>query len=106
MSFLFSAGKKHLARVRLFHLVRALGAEAGIPPERISPHVLRHAFAAHLLEGGADLRAVQAMLGHADIATTEIYTHVQTKALVELVASKHPLVDGKDRTSKRLNSSN
>ncbi|API59570.1 recombinase XerD [Tardibacter chloracetimidivorans] len=93
--YLFPSGKKHLSRVRLFQLVRALGAEAGIPPERISPHVLRHAFATHLLEGGADLRAVQAMLGHADIATTEIYTHVQTKALVELVASKHPLVDGK-----------
>ncbi len=91
--YLFPSGKKHLSRVRLFQLVRALGAEAGIPPERISPHVLRHAFATHLLEGGADLRAVQAMLGHADIATTEIYTHVQTKALVELVASKHPLVD-------------
>src|SRR3546814_15837434 len=97
--YLFPSGKKHLSRVRLFQLVRALGAEAGIPPERISPHVLRHAFATHLLEGGADLRAVQAMLGHADIATTEIYTHVQTKALVELVASKHPLVDGKDRQS-------
>lgn len=93
--YLFPSGKKHLSRVRLFQLVRALGAEAGIPPERISPHVMRHAFATHLLEGGADLRAVQAMLGHADIATTEIYTHVQTRALVDLVASKHPLVDGK-----------
>lgn len=93
--FLFPSGHKHLSRVRLFQLVRALGAEAGIPPERISPHVLRHAFATHLLEGGADLRAVQAMLGHADIATTEIYTHVQTRALVDLVASRHPLVDEK-----------
>lgn len=93
-AYLFSSGKKHLSRVRLFQLVRALGAEAGIPPERISPHVLRHAFATHLLEGGADLRAVQVMLGHADIATTEIYTHVQTRALVELVSTKHPLVDG------------
>lgn len=97
--YLFPSGKKHLSRVRLFQLVRALGADAGIPPERISPHVLRHAFATHLLEGGADLRALQAMLGHADIATTEIYTHVQTKALVELVASKHPLVD--DRPARQ-----
>lgn len=96
-AWLFPSGRKHLSRVRLFQLVRALGAEAGIPPERISPHVLRHAFATHLLEGGADLRAVQAMLGHADIATTEIYTHVQTRALVELVSSKHPLVDGEPR---------
>lgn len=91
--YLFPSGKNHLSRVRLFQMVRALGAEAGIPPDRISPHVLRHAFATHLLEGGADLRAVQAMLGHADIATTEIYTHVQTQTLVELVQSRHPLVD-------------
>jgi len=94
--YLFPSGKSHLSRVRLFQLVRALAAEAGIPPERISPHVLRHAFATHLLEGGADLRAVQAMLGHADIATTEIYTHVQTRALVELVATRHPLVDARE----------
>ena len=91
--YLFPSGKKHLSRVRLYQLIRLLGAEAGIPPDRISPHVLRHAFATHLLEGGADLRAVQAMLGHADIATTEIYTHVQTRTLVDLVTDKHPLVD-------------
>jgi integrase/recombinase XerD len=93
--WLFPSGKAHLSRVRLFQLLRDLAAEAGIPPERISPHVLRHAFATHLLEGGADLRALQMMLGHADIATTEIYTHVETARLVELVTTRHPLVDVK-----------
>ena len=91
--YLFPSGKTHLSRVRLYQLVKALAAEAGIPPDRISPHVLRHAFATHLLEGGADLRALQAMLGHADIATTEIYTHVDASRLVELVNTRHPLVD-------------
>ena len=91
--WLFPSGKGHLSRVRLFQLVRALAADAGIPPDRISPHVLRHAFATHLLEGGADLRALQAMLGHADIATTEIYTHVDAARLVELVNTRHPLAD-------------
>lgn len=90
-AWLFPSGKKHLTRVRLYQLVRALAAEAGIPPDRVSPHVLRHAFATHLLEGGADLRALQAMLGHADIATTEIYTHVDSRRLVELVNQRHPL---------------
>ena len=74
-------------------MVRALGAAAGIEPERISPHVLRHAFATHLLAGGADLRALQSMLGHADIGTTQIYTHVDSAHLVELVNRRHPLVD-------------
>jgi integrase/recombinase XerD len=91
--WLFPSAKGHLSRVRLFQLVRELGGAAGIPPDRISPHVLRHAFATHLLEGGADLRALQTMLGHADIATTEIYTHVDSKRLVELVNARHPLVD-------------
>ncbi len=91
--WLFPSGKKHLSRVRLFQIVRELAMEAGIDPERISPHVLRHAFATHLLEGGADLRALQTMLGHADIATTQIYTHVDSRRLVELVNQRHPLVD-------------
>lgn len=91
--YLFPSGKSHISRVRLFQIIRAIGAEAGIPPDRISPHVLRHAFATHLLEGGADLRALQAMLGHADIATTEIYTHVDRARLVALVNERHPLVD-------------
>jgi len=91
--WLFPSGKAHLSRVRLYQMIRAIAAEAGIPPERISPHVLRHAFATHLLEGGADLRALQAMLGHADIATTEIYTHVDSSRLVQLVNERHPLAD-------------
>jgi len=95
--WLFPSGKSHLSRVRLYQLLKALAAEAGIPPDRVSPHVLRHAFATHLLAGGADLRALQSMLGHADIATTEIYTHVDASRLVELVNSRHPLVDVKRR---------
>jgi len=91
--WLFPSGKKHLSRVRLYQLLKELAADAGIPPERISPHVLRHAFATHLLEGGADLRALQMLLGHADIATTQIYTHVDSRRLIELVNSRHPLVD-------------
>ena len=89
--WLFPSGKAHLSRVRLFQIVRAMAADAGIAPERVSPHVLRHAFATHLLSGGADLRVLQSLLGHADIATTQIYTHVDTARLVELVNSRHPL---------------
>jgi integrase/recombinase XerD len=92
-AWLFPSGKRHLSRVRLFQLVREMAADAGIAPERISPHVLRHAFATHLLAGGADLRVLQALLGHADIATTQIYTHVDAARLVELVNARHPLAD-------------
>jgi integrase/recombinase XerD len=89
--WLFPSGKSHLSRVRLFQIVRAMAADAGISPERVSPHVLRHAFATHLLSGGADLRVLQSLLGHADIATTQIYTHVDSARLVELVNARHPL---------------
>lgn len=86
-----SGGGKPLSRVRLFQLLNALAARAGLDPATISPHVLRHAFATHLLEGGADLRVLQTLLGHADISTTQIYTHVDAARLVALVNSRHPL---------------
>ncbi len=81
----------YLTRVRLFQLLRGLAARAGIDPDKVSPHVLRHAFATHLLEGGADLRVLQTLLGHADISTTQIYTHVDSARLVALVNARHPL---------------
>ncbi len=89
--FLFPSRGKHLSRIRLFQLLRKLAMRAGLPPEKLSPHVLRHAFATHLLEGGADLRVLQTLLGHADIATTQIYTHVDSARLVALVNERHPL---------------
>jgi integrase/recombinase XerD len=92
-----SRGGSHLTRVRLFQLVKGLAARAGIPPDKVSPHVLRHAFATHLLEGGADLRVLQTLLGHADIATTQIYTHVDSARLVALVNERHPLARGGTR---------
>ncbi len=85
------ARQGYLTRQRITQLLKALALEAGLDPARLSPHVLRHAFATHLLEHGADLRAVQAMLGHADIATTQIYTHVQQERLQAVVARHHPL---------------
>lgn len=81
----------YLTRQRVGQLLKALAAEAGLDAARLSPHVLRHAFASHLVANGADLRAVQAMLGHADIATTQIYTHVQAERLAAVVAQHHPL---------------
>jgi integrase/recombinase XerD len=84
-------GSGHLTRERCAQLLKQLAIEAGLDPARLSPHVLRHAFASHLLERGADLRSVQEMLGHADIATTQIYTHVMGDRLQKLVATHHPL---------------
>ena len=81
----------HLTRIRFSQLLAEVALEAGLDPRRISPHVLRHAFASHLLSHGADLRAVQAMLGHADISTTQIYTHVLEERLQALVRDSHPL---------------
>jgi integrase/recombinase XerD len=81
----------HLTRQRCGQLLKSLAAGAGLDPGRLSPHVLRHAFASHLLDRGADLRSVQQMLGHADIATTQIYTHVLADRLRRLVETAHPL---------------
>jgi integrase/recombinase XerD len=81
----------HLTRQRCGQLLKELAIAAGLNPVRLSPHVLRHAFASHLLDHGADLRTVQQMLGHADIVTTEIYTHVLTDRLRTLVETAHPL---------------
>ena len=81
----------HLTRQRTGQLLKELAVKASLDPDRLSPHVLRHAFASHLLDHGADLRSVQQMLGHADIATTQIYTHVETERLRKLVETAHPL---------------
>ncbi len=91
--FLFPsrAAAGHLTRQRFFLLIKEFAAAGGVSPDKVTPHTLRHAFATHLLAGGADLRSIQTMLGHADVATTEIYTHVLDARLKELVLEHHPL---------------
>ncbi|MGJ8545319.1 MAG: site-specific tyrosine recombinase XerD [Sulfitobacter sp.] len=91
--FLFpSRGKSgHLTRHRFYLLIKEFAVAGGVDPAKVTPHTLRHAFATHLLANGADLRAIQTMLGHADVATTEIYTHVLEARLSELVLQHHPL---------------
>jgi integrase/recombinase XerD len=91
--FLFPSrgAQGHLTRRRCHQLLKELAVKAGIDPLKLSPHVLRHAFATHLVEGGADLRSVQTLLGHADIATTQIYTHVASDRLKATVRDAHPL---------------
>jgi integrase/recombinase XerD len=83
----------HLSRQHFARELKALAAAAGLRPAQVSPHVLRHAFASHLLQNGADLRAVQTLLGHADISTTQIYTHVLEERLKSMVRDLHPLAD-------------
>ncbi|MEM9497516.1 MAG: site-specific tyrosine recombinase XerD [Pseudomonadota bacterium] len=102
-AFLFpSSGKAgHLTRHRFYTLIKDLAVVAGVAPSKVTPHTLRHAFATHLLANGADLRAIQTLLGHADVATTEIYTHVLDDQLRALVFSSHPLAqDRKDAERK------
>lgn len=96
-SFLFASRGRagHITAARFAQLLKELAVKAGIEPQRLSPHVLRHAFATHLLDRGADLRSVQQMLGHADITTTQIYTHVAQDRLRDVVFSKHPLAKKK-----------
>ncbi len=81
----------HMTRQRFFLLIKEFAVAGGVSPDKVTPHTLRHAFATHLLAGGADLRSIQTMLGHADVATTEIYTHVLDARLKELVLEHHPL---------------
>jgi integrase/recombinase XerD len=90
-----SRGKTgRLTRARIFQLLKELAAQAGLDPAVVSPHALRHAFATHLLANGADLRSIQALLGHADLSTTEIYAHVLEARLRDLVLDHHPLAQG------------
>ncbi|MEO1656889.1 MAG: site-specific tyrosine recombinase XerD [Pseudomonadota bacterium] len=95
--FLFPSRSKtgHLTSARFAQLLKDLATKVGIDPARISPHVLRHAFATHLLEGGADLRSLQHLLGHADITTTQVYTHVRQARLRDALEEHHPLAAGK-----------
>jgi integrase/recombinase XerD len=97
--FLFpSRGKSgYLTRHRFYLMIKEFAVAGGVDPSKVTPHTLRHAFATHLLANGADLRAIQTMLGHADVATTEIYTHVLEERLTELVLEHHPLAREADR---------
>ena len=92
-TFLFASHSKagHLTRHRFYMIIKELAAAANVASDKVTPHTLRHAFATHLLARGADLRAIQTLLGHADVATTEIYTHVLEERLKDLVLDHHPM---------------
>ncbi|WP_134679351.1 site-specific tyrosine recombinase XerD [Paracoccus ravus] len=100
--WLFPAASRegHMTRQSVNGLLDQLAMAAGIDPSRVSPHVIRHAFATHLLEGGADLRAIQMLLGHADLGTTEIYTHVMDARMRDLVLNHHPLANPRRKEDK------
>ncbi|QBF31664.1 site-specific tyrosine recombinase XerD [Thalassococcus sp. S3] len=101
--FLFpSRGKSgHLTRHRFYLLIKELAVTGGVAQDKVTPHTLRHAFATHLLANGADLRSIQTLLGHADVATTEIYTHVLDERLADLVLDHHPLASDADKRKTR-----
>ncbi|MDT8326133.1 MAG: site-specific tyrosine recombinase XerD [Roseovarius sp.] len=105
--FLFASGAAsgHLTRHRFYMLIKELAVKAGVSPAKVTPHTLRHAFATHLLANGADLRAIQTLLGHADVATTEIYTHVLEARLQSLVQDHHPLATAARRKAAGSTSS-
>jgi integrase/recombinase XerD len=102
--FVSRGAEGFLTRRRFHQLLKGLAAKAGIDPAKVSPHVLRHAFATHLVEGGADLRSIQTLLGHADIATTQIYTHVARDHLSQVVRQAHPLAHTKPKPKSVKNS--
>lgn len=103
--FLSNSAAGHLTRHRFYLLIKEFAVTAGVSPDKVTPHTLRHAFATHLLANGADLRSIQTLLGHADVATTEIYTHVLEARLSELVLTHHPLANDSPRKTSGKTSS-